>query len=111
MGHKRDIPKYFLYCTKKMSEKNMAALVLGANVIRKIHPLTVVADRYGGSYSGGAYLAFNLDPCLVPAQIDCDDYSSGDGFWVNEEKFGQYKIGKGESPNDACIDLFIKLQE
>ena len=33
---------------------------MGKKGFKDIYPLTVVEDRYGGCYSKGIYLAFNL---------------------------------------------------
>ena len=38
-----------------------------------IWPITVTTDRYGGGYSKGKFLAFNLLPRQVPEEIDGDD--------------------------------------
>ena len=38
-----------------------------------IYPLTIIHDRYGGSYSGGTYVAFNLEAHKVPAEVFGDD--------------------------------------
>lgn len=32
----------------------------------EIYPLTIISDRYTGAYSGGEYLAFNLDFDEIP---------------------------------------------
>ena len=38
-----------------------------------IYPLTVIRDRYNGTYSGASYLAFNLDSNLVPSEVHDSD--------------------------------------
>ena len=38
-----------------------------------IYPLTIIRDRYSGSYSGGTYVAFNLEAHKVPAEVFGDD--------------------------------------
>lgn len=32
----------------------------------ELYPLTIIKDRYSGVYSGGKWLAFNLDPEEIP---------------------------------------------
>ena len=49
----------------KMSEYELAQ--------EDIYPLTVIRDRYNGTYSGASYLAFNLDSNLVPSEIHESD--------------------------------------
>ena len=38
-----------------------------------IYPLTIIRDRYCGSYSGGTYVAFNLESPEVPKEVFGDD--------------------------------------
>ena len=40
-----------------------------------IYPITVVCDRYSGIYSGGSYIAWNLETEDVPLDPQCDDVS------------------------------------
>lgn len=75
--------------------------------VEHVFPVTIIDDRFGGLYSGGAYLAFNLEPWDVPkvfswgGDIDCAD------FWGEESS--QYIIGKGDTPAEAYNDL-IRLK-
>ena len=71
---------------------------------KDIYPLTVIKDRYSGVYSGGEYLAFNLDFCDIDIDIICDD-SSCMTFW---DKFDDI-VGKGKSMEEAVSDLRVKL--
>lgn len=73
-----------------------------------ITPLCIVEDRYGETYSGAAYLAFNMDPYSV-SQLDVDagDMSCRD-FWEYDSE--DYVIGKGNTPLKALIDLKMKLE-
>ena len=70
-----------------------------------IYPLTTVRDRYCGSYSGGNFLAFNLESPKVPKEIFGDDLTAMD-FWSH------YKgvVGLGGSPESAMNDLVKKLK-
>jgi len=74
-----------------------------------IYPLTIIADRYGGVYSGGAYLAFNLYPCEIPDEVEGSDLITAD-FW---SQFYQdeidIKIGIGQTPDEAYEDLKQQL--
>ncbi len=77
-----------------------------------IYPLTVVSDRYGGTYSGGDFTAWNMYPDEVPYEISSDDCTclekwtelrSGDGTERRE------LFGVGNTPNDAVLDLERKM--
>ena len=39
----------------------------------ELYPVTIVTDRYGGTYSKGGWLAFNLPPNELPSESDADD--------------------------------------
>lgn len=72
-----------------------------------IYPCTVIMDRYGGTYSGGLWVALNEDYHKIPmtgpdgSDMDCMN------FW--EEYPRPY--GKGETPGEAIKDLKKKLLE
>jgi hypothetical protein len=68
-----------------------------------IYPITICQDRYGGCYSDGQWLAFNLYPDEVPNEIYSDDITCC-SFWVNCELV----VGKGNSPEEALNDLYNK---
>lgn len=70
------------------------------------YPLTIVADRYGGCYSGGAYTAWNLEPWEVPSDIFDGDLGCG-SFWAENRLI----CGKGGTPDEAERDLFNKIRE
>ena len=74
----------------------------------EIYPLTIVKDRYMGSYSGGKYTAWNLDSAEVPIDIGADDVSCF-SFWRTDEA-DKYIIGKGDTVSEALADLYIKLK-
>ena len=71
-----------------------------------IYPLTIICDRYSGTYSGGKYLAFNLDFDEIPLSVSGDDVSCME-FWYTEEA-EDYKIGKG-SCIDEALDNLVEL--
>ena len=73
--------------------------------IDSIYPLTIVRDRYDGTYSGGKYLAFNEYWMGIPDEIEeSDDICAG--FWAEHP---DALIGKGNSAKEACEDLLNKL--
>jgi|GEM_PF-3021848 len=69
-------------------------------------PTTIINDRYGGSYSGGWWLAFPLEHIEVPDEVNgCDRACAS--FW------DQYTgpVGKGGSPEEAFDNLKTILSE
>ena len=75
--------------------------------IEHIYPLTIVEDRYGGCYSKGHYLAFNLEPWEVPEDVNGSDVDCI-CFWDEDAK--EYAIGKGNTAQEAIDDLARKIQ-
>lgn len=71
------------------------------------YPVTIVMDRYSGSYSGAQWLAFQSDPEDLPEEIGASDPDEED-FWRNHSD-EQRPIGKGNTPNEAYMDLLPKL--
>ncbi len=78
--------------------------------ITEVYPCTIIMDRYNGAYSAGKWLAFNLDSLDVPQDIDGDDITCMN-FWEGHGQKKKYVIGKGNRPEEAYKDLFIKLNE
>ena len=72
--------------------------------MKDIYPLTIVLDRYNGTYSGGKYTAWNLCPDEVPEDISLDDVSVRDFFQECNIPYGI-----GSTPNEAITDLATKL--
>ena len=68
------------------------------------YPLTIVYDRYNGTYSGGIFTAWNLDCEDVPEAISDDDVSCAD-FWSSASD--GYVVGKGSTPQEAIQNLLI----
>ena len=88
-------------------------------VVDDIYPLTIVADRYRGVYSGGEYLAFNMLPNNIPAAIWGDDNACASFWsaWKNGHSLEQVLIdylnmgvGVGDTIEDAIEDLRSKLR-
>ena len=73
----------------------------------EIYPLTIISDRYTGTYSGGEYLAFNLDFDEIPQGVLGDDVTAME-FWDYYSK--DYIVGKGRTVSQALLDLYIKLK-
>lgn len=80
-----------------------------------IYPLTIIASRYSGVYSGGAFLAWNIFHHEIPqsatgSDVDCNefwcDFVQGQSITnrFNEKVF----VGKGQTTGEAIADL-IKL--
>ena len=70
---------------------------------KHIWPITVTTDRYGGGYSKGKFLAFNLLPWQLPEAIDGDDITCMD-FWAGDG-CKAYTVGKGSTASEAIEDL------
>ena len=70
-----------------------------------IYPLTIVLDRYGGTYSDGVFTAWNCYADEIPTEIDGSDLEC----WTFWEKADRSRIGFGDSVNFAIADLYTKL--
>lgn len=72
--------------------------------LKEEYPTTIVNDRYGGTYSHAAWLAFPIDFYSVPEEIDGED---GECMWF----WDKYKepVGRGATPNEAVADLRIQV--
>ena len=67
------------------------------------YPVTIIMDRYGGTYSGAEWTAWNRDE--VPYGASSDDASCME-FWAIWDQ----SVGKGHNPNDAWQDLQQQLE-
>ena len=70
------------------------------------YPLTVVHDRYGGTYSGGKFLAFPREFDEIESEV-CGSDPECMLYWHEFEDF----VGKGATIDEAISDLRNKLQE
>lgn len=68
------------------------------------YPCTIIADRYGGTYSGASWTAWPLDEDAIPSEQGNDDMTCM-GFWHERVKRAPYPVGRGSTPNDAHNDL------
>lgn len=71
-----------------------------------LEPVTIIPDRYSGTYSGAPWLAFPLQPPDVP-----DEPSGGDiiaaSWW---DQAGDAPVGRGDTPDHAHADLLRRLE-
>lgn len=78
---------------------------------KMIYPIIIVKDRYQGCYSGGKWVAWNLEStpkCSQGNDIDCR-------FFWNRYKGDPKKyprpVGRGNSPQEAYQDLLGVIHE
>jgi hypothetical protein len=72
----------------------------------RLWPVTITPDRYGGTYSGGVWLAFPLNPSAVPDGPFGSDVFAND-WWSD---IGDPPIGRGATPDGAYDDLGRRLE-
>lgn len=77
-------------------------------MINELYPVTIIMDRYSGTYSGAYWLAFNLDYNEIPDAV-CGSDIECLNFWENEGK--NMVVGKGACPEEAYEDLYWKVME
>ena len=76
--------------------------------MEELYPITIIKDRYSGTYSGAKWLAFNMYPeDLENLDISADDISCHE-FWGNDAN--GYVIGKGSTPDEALADLYSQTK-
>ena len=81
-------------------------MAINENIWLKLHyPMTIVSDRYMGTYSGGEYTCWPLPSYRVPYEIDEDNVTCG-RFWRDADKS---MIGIGNTPQEAIKDLENKI--
>lgn len=71
-----------------------------------IWPLIIISDRYGGTYSGGEFVAWNCYINQLPPEQAWGDCECCD-FWANYD--GYPICGKGATIEEALKDLQDKL--
>lgn len=71
--------------------------------VEDIYPLTVIMDRYCGTYSGGLYTAWNMDYSEISEAVTGDDVSCSLFFELCRDRGIIY--GKGRTMELAVIDL------
>jgi hypothetical protein len=65
------------------------------------YPVTIVRDRYTGSYAGALWLAYPLHNW--PAESQSGDIDARD-FWQRADEI-DHPIGKGSTPDEALATL------
>lgn len=78
--------------------------------IEHVWPLTIIADRYSGVYSGAKFLAFNLYEQDIPDGPSGNDNACGD-FWEYQDHHQMFIIGKGSTPDEAFKALKKQLEQ
>ena len=73
--------------------------------MNEIYPLTIINDRYTGTYSGGIFTAWNMDYYEIPKDPDEDDVACM-LFWAKTDII----VGRGETPQEAVDDLKRRLE-
>ena len=115
--------KDFEYEREKVREERRSKLSEYELAQEDIYPLTVIRDRYNGTYSGASYLAFNLESNFVPSEVHGSDIHCS-YFWdlIDEGNFVEGKVardyrdvvkyvGKGATIEDAVVDLYRKMKD
>lgn len=80
-------------------------------VYRELYHLTITMDRYNGVYSGGTFTAWNLDPDEVPWEIAGGDDTAMTIFEKINSGMRNLTYGVGRTPDEAAIDLYLKLKQ
>jgi hypothetical protein len=65
-----------------------------------LYPVTIVKSRYGGTYEGATWLAFNLEMNQVPPEVTGTDVECSEFFAST-----QLVIGRGDSPDTSYTAL------
>lgn len=72
-----------------------------------IYPVTIISDRYTGTYSGGEWTAWACDADSIPEGIFDSDVECASAWskLKRDRKKGKIIFGVGSTPNDAMCDL------
>ena len=70
------------------------------------YPITIISDRYDGTYSKGNWLAFPLECDEIPDAVNAGDGESMH-FWANYKE----PVGRGKTPAGAYGDLIAQMGE
>ena len=76
------------------------------NHMDTIYPLTIIADRYSGVYSGGEYTAWPCGEADIPSEVFMDDVSCAHEWGVIKSE--RQHVGIGCTPSVALVDLYLK---
>lgn len=75
-------------------------------ISNEIYPLTIISDRYGGTYSGGNFTAWPYDHWGINEDVDADDVPCMI-YWDTTDDIA----GRGNTIIDAVIDLGKRMKE
>ena len=75
---------------------------------RTVYPVTIIATRYGGTYEGGRYAAFNMDEDDIPGEATAGDHECE--TWWRDVAPG-LPVGVGATPDAALVALSDRLAE
>ena len=76
------------------------------NHMDTIYPLTIIADRYSGVYSGGEYTAWPCGEADIPDGVSMDDVTCAHEWGVIKTE--RQHVGVGCTPSVALVDLYLK---
>jgi hypothetical protein len=71
------------------------------------YPCVIVNDRYGGSYSGGPWVAY---PLFAEPEGPSGQDHEATAFWDAYASAPAQPIGVGETPDEALADLRAKAR-
>ena len=104
---------FFVQVQKFLSQPLLKLSKEKTQINTDIYPLTVVADRFNGTYSNGKFTAWNCNPCNVPEEI----YTRDDAFyfWSDVYTNGYDRdvpnFGIGNTIEEAISNLVDKLND
>lgn len=75
----------------------------------QMYPVTIVCDRYDGTYSGGRFTTWGCYPEHIPEEIYSDDDTCHE-FWRDGIKDFEYYYGAGNTIQEAVDDMYYKLK-
>ena len=70
-----------------------------------MYPVTIISDRYRGTYSKALWTAWLGVPDVVPRAVDDSDCECHE-FWL----YYSGLVGKGATPDEAYKDLCRKAE-
>lgn len=73
--------------------------------LENLYPVTIIADRYSGTYSGGRYVAFGLYADAIPEGATGGDIECAEFFASKDVIYGV-----GETPNEALENLIVRMR-
>lgn len=73
--------------------------------MNEIYPLTIINDRYTGTYSGGIFTAWNMDYYKIPTEP-----AEGDVICMWFWETTKIPVGRGKTPREAVEDLKRRLE-